>query len=552
MQPLYIPLSQHKFTYGTQRLWPLVSAATSQALDRALIAQGYTSPLLMQYAADALWQYLQRLASVRQAQAPALLVLTGAGHNAGDGYLCAALAYQAGWPVQIISLVAPEKLQGEPQKSYQQAQALGIPIHLWPQVLSLELQQAHGQGDLYVLDALLGTGAQAPIQASWCDAIAYINQMSAYILAVDVPSGLDASTSALLGNECVRAQATLSLISVKAGLVTGQAPTYVGELALAPLVPAHALATAYTSLSFAQQADLLLAAGVWQQAPKARLAHAHKGHYGRVLIVGGDLGYGGAILLATQAALRAGAGWVRVLTRAEHMAPILTRTPEAMVLNADPQRLAQEIDQADVILLGPGLGQTAWGRALYQAAVQTWQQDSTKTWVLDADALNLYAQSPHQPLLPKTCVLTPHFGEGARLLNTSVAQIQADPYRAVQTIATQTQAFVVLKGAGSLIYHPQLARPWVCPWGNPGMASAGMGDTLAGLIAGLLAPPTKCTLSIQVQGQAIAYAVAIHALAADLAVKTWGETSMLAQDLIPEIAKLMQVKSPSQWDALWR
>lgn len=257
---------------------------------------------------------------------------------------------------------------------------------------------------------------------------------------------------------------------------------------------------------------------------RPRPRDAHKGGNGRVLCIGGDHGHGGAIMLAAEAALRSGAGLVDVLTRPLHVAPLLARLPEAMVHGfEDGQPDPVLLQRADVIALGPGLGQDDWGIALFQACLR-----AGRPLVLDADGLNLLARSP--AVVPPGSVLTPHPGEAARLLDCDTAGVQADRESAVEALARRHETVVVLKGAGSLVAVPGRATRRIGA-GNPGMAVGGMGDVLTGVVAALLAQGLGAF-------DAAACGALLHACAGDNAATAGGERGLLPSDLFPELRRL--------------
>jgi NAD(P)H-hydrate epimerase len=311
----------------------------------------------------------------------------------------------------------------------------------------------------------------------------------------------------------VRAKVTVCFIAAKRGLYTGVASDYVGELELDTLqLP--------TSLWQAQPADgeLLRPTSL---PPRPRVAH--KGDHGHLLVVGGDHGMGGAIRLCGEAALRAGAGLVSVATRDVHVVALNAGCPELMARGVDgPQSIGPLIERADVLAVGPGLGQGAWGHALWLTAL-----DSDRPLVLDADGLNLLAREPRR--FDRAAVLTPHPGEAARLLGVDIATVQADRFASARELAHRHGAVVVLKGAGSLVAHPD-GRLAACPWGNPGMAVAGMGDVLNGVIAGLLAQGATAW-------EAACLGVGLHARAGDAAAEA-GERGLLASDLFGPLRRL--------------
>ena len=364
--------------------------------------------------------------------------------------------------------------------------------------------------DVHV-DALYGTGLNRAPGDVAATLIKALNASHVPVLALDVPSGLNADTGHAPG-VAVRATVTVSFIVAKRGLYTGQAADYVGQL------ECDALDLPETLVSEVPDAKLLNAGSL-----PPRLRVAHKGNYGRVLAMGGDDGMAGAIRLCAEAALRSGAGLVSVATHRAHRMSLVGACPELMTPNIDDvQTLHSTLNNADVLALGPGLGTQAWGRALWLAAM-----DADKPLVLDADALNLLAQQPRR--LTLDAVLAPHPGEAARLLQTTIDQVQADRFSAVRALAERYHAVVVLKGSGSLVadHHGTVA---VCPWGNPGMASAGMGDLLTGVIAALMAQGSP-------SWQAACLGVGLHARAGDRAGSE-GERGLLASDLLPYLRVL--------------
>ncbi|MGE7956930.1 NAD(P)H-hydrate dehydratase [Pseudomonas sp. NPDC089530] len=261
---------------------------------------------------------------------------------------------------------------------------------------------------------------------------------------------------------------------------------------------------------------------------EARSPSAHKGQFGHLLLIGGDRGFGGAALLAAESALRSGAGMVSLATRGEHVPAALARVPEVMALGTDSaNQLMGLLDQASIIVAGPGLGQAAWGRSLLSAAA-----NAPRPQVWDADALNLLAKGGLA--LPADSVITPHPGEAARLLGITTAQVQADRPAVARALSKKYTAVAVLKGAGSLIASPdgRLAR---CGRGHPAMATAGLGDVLAGLVGALLAQGMPAFDSA-------CLAVWLHAVAGEHQGKLG--RGLAASDLIPAIRQLLEEQSP--------
>lgn len=485
----------------------LYSAAQVRALDASLIAAGTAGFELMQRAARATWRALVR----QWPTANELSVLAGHGNNAGDGYLVAMLARRAGWSVRVLAVGDPQRLQGDAALAHAEAVSENVLVEPWT-------AQSGLRG--IVLDALLGTGLSGNVREPYASAIAAINASGLPVVAVDIPSGLCADTGRILG--CVvHADLTVTFIGLKVGLFTGDAADVTGELVFNDLQADPQLldGTAFTArrLSIANLPRLATRAPV-----------SHKGKFGHVLLIGGDRGYGGAILLSAQSALRSGAGMVSLSTRPEHVSPALSRIPEAMVLGtSSANQLMGLLEKVSVLVVGPGLGQAGWGRSLLSAAA-----NAPLPQVWDADALNLLAGG--QVNLPKGCVITPHPGEAARLLGVSTADVQSDRPAAAHALSKKYTAVVVLKGTGSLIAHPD-GRLALCHQGHPAMATAGLGDVLAGVLGALLAQGME-------PFDAACLAVWLHANAGEQQGKSG--RGLAASDLIPVIRQLLEEQAP--------
>jgi NAD(P)H-hydrate epimerase len=438
-------------------------------------------------------------------QAQRIAVACGPGNNGGDGYVLAGHALEAGRDVRVVAPVEPASPQARiAAQAYLDAggRCAGV--------------ETLAQAEL-VVDALLGIGLSRAPDGPVLAVLQAINAAPAPVLALDVPSGVDAGTGHVPG-EAVRATLTLEFIAPKRGLRTGAALDATGRLALAGLgLPAEVFDGVAPAAHAHAAADL---AG-WLPA---RPRDSHKGRNGHVLLVGGDHGGGGAILLAAAACLRSGAGLVSVATREANVAPLLSRRPEAMAHAVEGAgALSPLLARADVLAIGPGLGQSAWAQALLAAVL-----DAAVPRVLDADALNLLAAKP-QPLGAHD-ILTPHPGEAARLLGVPVAEVQADRFGAAQALCERYGACVVLKGAGTIVAAPgQL--PALIDAGNPGMAVGGMGDALTGCIAALRAQ------GLSARNAAVAGAL-LHAAAGDAAAAEEGARGLLPSDLMPWLRRL--------------
>jgi NAD(P)H-hydrate epimerase len=373
-----------------------------------------------------------------------------------------------------------------------------------------------------IIDGVFGTGLERDVAGRWREALEAVNGHKAPVLALDIPSGLHSDTGRIMG-EAVRAEATISFIGLKQGMFTGDGPTCCGDIHFDALaVPAVIYSGEIPSarrLDWAQQSTSL--------SPRPR--SAHKGDFGHLLVVGGSKGFSGAARLAGEAGARTGAGLVSLATHPGHAALLDVTCPELMcrgVESADD--LGPLLERADTIAIGPGLAQTDWSKTLLESVLET-----EKPLVADADALNLLAGAPRRR---KNWVLTPHPGEAARMLGCETRDIMSDRFNAAARLQERYGGVTVLKGAGTLVMNGSSRPPGVCSDGNPGMASGGMGDTLTGIIGGLM-----------VQGfspdSAAEMGVCLHAAAADAAARN-GERGLMAGDLLPEIRRLV---NPEGW-----
>lgn len=480
----------------------LYTAEQVRRIDRTAIDEcGIAGFELMRRAADAVFATLRR----RWPEARRIAVLAGHGNNGGDAFLVGALALRAGFGVDAFA--AAHATSGDAARARAAFLEAGGPS-----------PKAYADADFVdadvIVDGLFGTGLARAIEGEAAALIGRVNASGRPVLAIDIPSGLSADTGMRLGS-AVRAQGTVSLVAWKRGLFTGDAADCAGEKELAPLdLPARA----YEGIA----ADATLLGAVSPRLPP-RCGNVNKSHFGHVLAIGGDVGMGGAVRLAGEAALRCGAGLVSVATRSAHVAALLAARPELMVRAVeDTSDLRALLDRATVVAIGPGLGKGEWGASLWRAAAA-----AGRPLVVDADALNLLASEPQT--LPNA-VLTPHPGEAGRLLGSDAGAVQRDRFAAVRALARRYAAVTVLKGAGSLVAAPD-GRVAVCPWGNAGMASGGMGDVLTGVVAALLAQGFQ-------PWEAACSAVAVHARAGDLAA---GDTprGLLAGDLFAPLRELV-------------
>lgn len=431
-----------------------------------------------------------------------IVVVCGSGNNGGDGYVLAKYAHEGGIIVEILAL-------GEPRTDEARSAAA--------QVKTLIKKEVHyGVADV-IVDAYLGIGLNGDkLTKGAAEVITDINITGVPIFSLDCPSGLNTDTGAALGM-AVKAEATLTFIGLKRGLFTGDGVENAGRIAC------HSLGLSADYFQSIQPETRLYLVDAQDPLLPRRERGAHKGDYGHVLVIGGNKGYGGAVIMAAEAALRTGAGLVSVATQPEHISAVLAERPEIM---AHGMKTSQELEpllaKATMTVLGPGLGLDAWGKGLFETAIKT-----EKPLLLDADALTLLAETD---LRRQDWILTPHPGEAGRLLGKKSKDIQKDRFEAVQELQRKYGGTIVLKGAGSLIAG-ESGEITLCPYGNPGMASGGMGDVLSGIIGGLAAQGFNGE-------DAAIWGVYIHALAADYAAEK-GERGMIASDVLDYVRKLV-------------
>ena len=482
---------------------------------------------------------LQRYSSVKN-----ILVLCGAGNNAGDGYVVARLAKQAGLNVSVISLIDPDSLKNEAGQAYR----------AWLEACDesdcINGHDISSAADLIeecevIIDALLGTGLQRSVSGHWSAWMELVNRSAKPVISVDIPSGLYADTGAIAGN-AIEADITVCFIGLKQGMFTAEAGDVCGEIILDELgLPEQV----YERVS----CDARLIGSPDYELLPARKASSHKGRFGHVLIAGGNRGMPGAVILAARAALRIGAGLVTIITEKTNLAAIVQAVPEAMVktYSLGDDKIFTETLAASVthIAVGMGLGQDEWSSALLKHCISM-----DKPLLVDADGLNLLALSLQEATINSPLVITPHPGEAARLLSgsgsdvkdvLSSTDIQMDRFASIKKLqalfAEAESCSVVLKGAGSLIYDGKLLQ--VCNQGNAAMAAPGMGDVLSGICIGLMAQlmfassdRKKAEVSLS---EITSLAVCLHASAADRYSK--GRTrGLLASDVIDTLPQLMR------------
>ncbi len=477
------------------------STESVRRIDRRAIEEaGITGYELMQRAAAAaLAAACREFPDARRWQ-----VVCGGGNNGGDGYVLARFAAERGIDVSVVALADPRDLSGDAATAHADFVRAGGAVAAWRGTLD-------GGAGLLV-DAILGSGLARNVEGPFAEAVNAINDHPAAVLSLDVPSGIASDTGKVMGT-AVHADHTITFVGLKSGLFLARAADFTGTLSFAGLdIPAACRAPEEPQM---RRID---AAVIRRELPPRR-RNAHKGDFGHLLLIGGGPGMPGAIRLAGEGALRAGAGRVTVATHPANGGIVMAGRPELMCHGIESGReLARLLKRVSTVAIGPGLGTDEWAVELLEETLR-----HELPAVLDADALNLLAKEPRRR---DGWVLTPHPGEAAKLLGQSVVAVQGDRLRALGRLRERYGGTLVLKGAGTLVSSDS-GVPWLCTAGNAGMASPGMGDVLTGIVAGLLAQGLAAETAATV-------GVLAHAFAGDAAAGT-APRGLLASDLLAHL-----------------
>ncbi len=454
-------------------------------------------------------------------QPGAATILCGRGNNGGDGWVVARLLRQRGWDVAGILFGRVDDVAGDARVNLDRVRRLGIPLAEVVDADDWERCRPRLDAGGLVVDALFGTGLKRPLAGLLADVADDVNAAGGPVVAIDVPSGLLSDVSRR-ADPCIRAALTVTLGAPKLALAIRPEPA--GRVIVADIgIPAAVIA----GLD-GPRIESLAAAALRPTVP-ARAAESHKGDYGRLAIVAGSRGRTGAARLAGLGALRAGAGLVTLATAASCLGMVV-QEPEYMTLGLPDEEGVATGDGLeallagpwDVVAAGPGLGTGRGCRAIVRALLD---RPGRGPLVLDADALTVWAEEPRFPggAPEAPVVITPHPGEMARLVGTTVAGVQRDRVGAAHRFAVEHGVHVVLKGARTVIAAPG-GRVSINTTGNPGMARGGSGDVLTGVVAAWLA-------QVEDVEAAVPLAVYLHGLAGDLAARQMGETGLLARDV---------------------
>ena len=503
----------------------LLTADEMRELDRRTIEEvGIPGVILMEHAGAAAARILaERFAALKPGP---VLVLAGKGNNGGDGYVIARHLLNAGWRVRTVVLCAPEAVAGDTAVNLVALRGCRGEVVFAPDAETLEPILAEGRDAVLVVDALFGTGLSSPVRGHYARAIDWINESGRPVLAVDVPSGIDATSGASLGHS-VQADLTVTFAAAKLGQVV-----YPGAAAVGELVPVDIGIPPWLAAETGD-AHLLVDAAHAAALLPPRPATGHKGTFGHLLVLAGSVGKAGAAALTAAGGLRGGAGLVTVgcpasvqetlaIKLTEAMTEPLSETDGALGLQALEAIRSLWADKR-AVALGPGLGLAAETKELVLHLVR----ECPHPLVLDADGLNAVAEGPEVLLERQAAtILTPHPGEMARLCGTSVADVEADRVAVARRFAERFGVTLVLKGARTVIALAD-GRVRINGSGNPGMAAGGMGDALTGLLGALLAQGMFAE-------DAAVLGVFLHGLAADRLRARFGEAGMLAGEVARE------------------
>ncbi len=490
----------------------ILNCAQMKELDRYTIQDKFMlGEVLMERAAISVVRHLEE----KKDTLHRTLIVCGSGNNGGDGVAVGRLMHLKGYRVEVFCPGDPEKFSRDLILQLKIAEKYRVPVVNNP------------QWDEYttIVDAVLGVGLSREVTGEYKSLIEQMNQASVRKVAVDIPSGLCGDSGRVLG--CAfRADETVTFAFLKKGLCLYPGTEYVGKISVEDIgiyEKGNEMPWEYVSALEKNDIERLL--------PR-RSPSGNKGTFGKVLILAGSQQIAGAAYLCASACLHSGAGMVKIYTAEENRTVIQELLPEALLStyeegHADFEQLKKDLDWCDVIAAGPGLGQGATARGHLEFLLE----NSRKPLVMDADALNLFSQNPHwKSLLPPICVLTPHLMEMSRLTGKDLDVIKRDLFHEAQTYAGEGKVTCVLKDARTVTASPE-GRCWLNLSGNGGMATAGSGDVLAGILAAFL-------VGADDPAMAAALAVYIHGLAGDEACREKGSRWMTAQDIIYALSKI--------------
>ena len=519
-----------------------VDAATMRAIDaRAVKEFGMQSIQLMENAGRGVAEVvLDELAALQRgggARVPRVSILAGKGNNGGDGFVVARHLKNSGVDVRLYLLAEQDALKGDALTNAEVWSRMGGAVQTVTATSDIKKHESALRHSMVIVDAMLGTGISELVEGLYATVIELVNSISSgseekRVVAIDVPSGIDASTGAELGT-ALRADVTATMAILKTGLDNYPARELAGRVEVVDIgLPHELIEDPEIRWNVTEPADI-------ERILVPRKVDSHKGSFGHLLLVAGSPGKSGAAYMAAVGAMRTGVG-LATLALPEGLNPGMeVKSTEVMTcplpesdngcLSLDSYgAVAAQMKLKSALVVGPGLGTTAGVRALVELLVKT----SEVPVLVDADGLNALGEECGAfKEAEAALVITPHPGEAARLLGVSIAEIRADRAGSAEKLAVLTGAVVVLKGAGTIIATPK-AEVWFNTTGNAGLASAGTGDVLSGMIGALLAGG-------QSPLDAAVCAVYLHGLAADRIEERVGIGGMMAMDIIAELPAVL-------------
>ncbi|MBY0357503.1 MAG: NAD(P)H-hydrate dehydratase [Candidatus Obscuribacterales bacterium] len=471
-----------------------------------------------------------------------ITVLCGGGNNGGDGLVVARHLHRVGFEV-VVFIVDSKNPSPENLLNRQILENVGLEAHILKEN-DREMVEAAIEESSLVVDALLGTGIDRPVEGLYADLINLVNENDCPIFSIDLPSGINSDTGQVM-SVAIEADATITFTSIKPGLLCHPGANFAGEIELVDIgLPLPEILSAESYEFLPELANpcfwLVTASDVTENLP-FRPQDSHKGSFGQVLLVSGSRGMSGSSILAAHSTLRSGAGMAIVATPKSLLPSLppeeiiyrgLSETDDGTISKMALKELETELEKAQVCIIGPGLSGNEETVSLVHELIKKIRIPT----VIDADGLNALAQNPK--VLADTeggFIFTPHPKELSRLLDKSTKEIQADRIGSAQEAAKRFGAVIVLKGSNTIVATPD-GDVYIITTGNSGMATAGSGDVLTGVIAGLLAQ------GMSLEGAALAGAY-IHGAAGDLAADDLGEDGMIAGDIsasVPEVMKWLR------------
>jgi NAD(P)H-hydrate epimerase len=504
----------------------VLNAAQMREADRRTIDEiGIPSLVLMENAGRQVVAAMEAIyADLLERQ---VAVLCGRGNNGGDGFVVARTLVQRGVDVSVFVIGLVSEVRGDARVNLEILGHLGVTVIEVSDGQAWELHLSEVRDCTLIVDAIFGTGLNAPVTGLIESVIADINASSIPVVSIDLPSGLSADSSDTSG-ESIEAETTVTLAAPKLPLVLPPAETRAGDIVIADIgIPGDVLDSVD-----GPRIELMTRSSAREHITP-RTADSHKGDYGHVLVVAGSRGKTGAAHLSGIGALRSGAGLVTVATAASCQAIVAGMAPEYMTValdetdaGLDPEGVDRLLDMArDVVAVGPGLGQAPGTQAFIKALVDR----ATCPLIVDADGLNAFSGDPDRLTgrEGRDIIITPHPGEMARLVGMSTDEVQASRLEIARNFAVSHHLYVVLKGHRTLIATPD-GKVFINPTGNPGMSTGGTGDVLTGMVSAWLAHLLDAEAACKV-------AVYLHGMAGDLAEADEGEIAMTAGDLAAHI-----------------